>query len=81
MAASSASDFEVLDKVGEGAFGTVFRARERASGALVALKKLRVRDVRVLPINAIRELNALRRCSHPLFQSFLHALPSRLMLA
>ena len=58
-------DYEVLRKVGEGAFGTVLQARHRESGKVVALKKVRVRDVRELPLNALRELNALRRCDHP----------------
>jgi serine/threonine protein kinase len=59
-----AGDYRVLGKVGEGAFGTVFRARDR-TGTEVALKRIRVRDVRELPTNAVREMNALRRVSHP----------------
>lgn len=58
------ADYTTLAKVGEGAFGTVFRARDR-NGVEVALKRTRVRDVRELPINAVREMNALRRMSHP----------------
>ena len=55
----------MIQKVGEGAFGTVLKARHRVSGVVVALKKVRVRDVRELPLNALRELNALRCCDHP----------------
>ncbi len=60
-----AEAFRILEKVGEGSFGTVFRAVELATGAEVALKKIRVRDVRVLPVNAVRELLALRQLHHP----------------
>ena len=42
-----AADFATLRKVGEGAFGTVFRAADKATGAHVALKKVRIRDVRM----------------------------------
>ena len=64
-APSSAEDYKILEKVGEGAFGTVFRALNRVTGREVALKKIRVRDIRVLPPNALRELNALRCLDHP----------------
>jgi serine/threonine protein kinase len=61
----SSADYAILGKVGEGAFGTVFRATERATGVEVALKRIRVRDVRQLPSNVLRELNALRQLDHP----------------
>lgn len=51
-------------KIGEGAFGSVFRARDRESGQQLALKLLRVRNVD-LPMSAVRELNALRSLDHP----------------
>ena len=65
MLLGSAREFSTLEKIGAGAFGTVFRARHRATGAEVALKSIRIRDLRELPINALRELNALRRVNHP----------------
>ena len=65
MAQATDRDYKILEKIGEGAFGTVYRALERATGAEVALKKIRVRDVRALPNNALRELNALRCLDHP----------------
>ena len=57
--------YRTVAKVGEGAFGTVFRARDTRTGTDVALKRIRVRDVRELPTNALREMNALRRVRHP----------------
>ena len=47
-----ASRYRQLTKVGEGAFGAVFRARDRVSGADVALKRVRVQDVRQMPATA-----------------------------
>lgn len=61
----AASDFRHLVKVGEGAFGTIHRAYDTSRGRVVALKRLRLRDVRVMPSILIREVNALRRVSHP----------------
>lgn len=58
----SDKDYKVLEKIGEGAFGTVLRGLERASGTEVAIKRICVRDGKVGP--AMRELNALRQCEH-----------------
>ena len=33
--------YEVLDALGEGAFGDVFKARERSTGGLVAIKRFK----------------------------------------
>ena len=52
-------------KIGEGAFGAVFRARDLQTGELVAVKRVRLRDTRNLPVNALRELSVLRRLEHP----------------
>lgn len=74
-------DYKTLEKVGEGAFGSVFRAVDRATGLEVALKQIRIREGRVGP--AMRELNALRQLDHPnviaLFGSHTHG--SNLVIA
>lgn len=61
----SARRYRVLDKLGEGSFGQVFRALDGCSGRAVALKKVRLRDVRALPLAALRELLALQAVEHP----------------
>jgi serine/threonine protein kinase len=43
---SGLRDFEVVSKLGEGAFGQVFKVRRRVDGKEYALKKVRVRLVR-----------------------------------
>ena len=35
--------YELIEKVGQGTFGKVFKAREKATGQMVALKKTRMR--------------------------------------
>tara|TARA_B110001452_G_scaffold168618_1_gene140930 strand:- start:1068 stop:2213 length:1146 start_codon:yes stop_codon:yes gene_type:complete len=67
--ASSSRDaherYKTLYKVGEGSFGMVFRALDRQEGAIVALKRVRLKDTRALPTGALREIMALQRLSHP----------------
>lgn len=61
-----ARDYARLEKVGQGTFGQVFRAKARATGEEVALKYVRLRHVEDgLPISALRELLALRHVQHP----------------
>jgi serine/threonine protein kinase/tetratricopeptide (TPR) repeat protein len=56
--------YEILDVIGRGGTGVVFRARQRESGEVVALK--RVLAANVGDIGAIRrEIDALRRLEHP----------------
>lgn len=60
--------YEVLNRIGQGAFGEVFRVRERCSGLIAAAKRLRVPpddSLRVLPATLFQELEALRQLRHP----------------
>jgi serine/threonine protein kinase len=61
--------YEVLARVGQGAFGEVFRVRERRSGLEAAAKRLRVPPpadaLQVLPAALFREVEALRQLRHP----------------
>ena len=43
----------------------MLRGLDRETGAEVALKRVRVRDLRAVPVAALREMNALRRLEHP----------------
>ena len=50
-----------LEKVGEGTYGKVYRAREKATGKIVALKKTRLHeDEEGVPSTTLREISILR---------------------
>ncbi|PIA56955.1 hypothetical protein AQUCO_00700959v1 [Aquilegia coerulea] len=56
--------FEKLEKVGEGTYGKVYRAREKATGKIVALKKTRLHeDEEGVPPTTLREISILRMLS------------------
>ncbi|XP_076945243.1 cyclin-dependent kinase B2-2-like [Bidens hawaiensis] len=56
--------FEKLEKVGEGTYGKVYRARDKATGQIVALKKTRlVEDDEGVPSTTLREISILRMLS------------------
>lgn len=63
-AVSAMEAFEKLEKVGEGTYGKVYRARERATGRIVALKKTRLHeDEEGVPPTTLREVSILRMLS------------------
>jgi len=54
------------EPIGEGTYGTVWRARCRTTGQTVAMKKVVLRNERQgFPVTAIREVRALRKLDHP----------------
>lgn len=59
------SAFETLEQVGEGTYGHVYRARDRITGEIKALKKVRLENEREgFPITAVREIKILRQLRH-----------------
>ncbi|KAK9473486.1 kinase-like domain-containing protein, partial [Dipodascopsis tothii] len=58
-------EYEFLEKLGEGTFGEVHKARHRRSGALVALKKILMHNEKEgFPITALREIRLLKSLKH-----------------
>ena len=61
----SVSDFEKLNRVGEGTYGIVYCAKDLKSGEIVALKKIRMeREKEGLPICSVREIGLLMKLKH-----------------
>lgn len=59
------SDFEKIQEIGEGTYGTVFKARDKETGDLVALKKVRMLNENDgFPITSLREINILSTLKH-----------------
>lgn len=57
--------FEKLEQIGEGTYGQVYMAREKATGEIVALKKIRMDNEKEgFPITAIREIKILKKLQH-----------------
>ncbi|KAK8937985.1 Cyclin-dependent kinase G-1 [Platanthera guangdongensis] len=62
----SVDDFEKLNKINEGTYGIVYRARDKKSGEIVALKKVKMEKEREgFPLTALREINILLSLHHP----------------
>lgn len=62
----SVENYDKLNDIEEGAYGWVARAKELATGKIVALKRLKVdpKDRSGLPVTGLREIQILRDCSH-----------------
>lgn len=59
------SAFQKLEKIGEGTYGIVYKAREKSSGKLVALKKIRPESENEgIPATTIREILLLKNLKH-----------------
>lgn len=60
------NEFERLNRIDEGTYGVVFRARDKKSGEVVALKKVKLEKEREgFPLTALREINILLSFNHP----------------
>ncbi|XP_022735027.1 cyclin-dependent kinase G-2-like isoform X2 [Durio zibethinus] len=62
----SVDEFERLNKIDEGTYGVVFRARDKKTGEIVALKKVKMEKEREgFPLTSLREINILLSFHHP----------------
>ncbi|XP_055891794.1 cyclin-dependent kinase 10-like isoform X1 [Biomphalaria glabrata] len=61
----SVGDFEKLNRVGEGTYGIVYRARDTESNKIVALKKMRLDTQKDgIHVTGLREINILLNLRH-----------------
>nr|GLL32658.1 cyclin-dependent kinase G-2 isoform X1 [Ipomoea trifida] len=62
----SVDEFERLNKIDEGTYGVVYRAKDNKTGEIVALKKVKMEKEREgFPLTSLREINILLSFHHP----------------
>ncbi|XP_066348141.1 cyclin-dependent kinase G-2-like [Miscanthus floridulus] len=62
----SVDEFERLNKINEGTYGVVYRARDKKTSEIVALKKVKMEKEREgFPLTSLREINILLSFHHP----------------
>ncbi|OEL30919.1 Cyclin-dependent kinase G-2 [Dichanthelium oligosanthes] len=62
----SVDEFERLNKINEGTYGVVYRARDKKTNEIVALKKVKMEKEREgFPLTSLREINILLSFHHP----------------
>ena len=65
--------YEKYEKLGEGTYGVVFKARDLRDGKIVALKKIRMEnEEQGVPPTTLREIATLRELQHPNIVKFVH---------
>ena len=59
------SNYEIIDKLGEGTYGEVFKALDKTKNINVAIKKMRIENKEEgIPITALREMCILKHIRH-----------------
>lgn len=59
-------NYVIKEKLGEGTYGVVYKAIQKKTGDLVALKKIRLeKEDDGVPSTAIREISLLKGLRHP----------------
>uniref|UniRef100_T1IJC7 cyclin-dependent kinase n=1 Tax=Strigamia maritima TaxID=126957 RepID=T1IJC7_STRMM len=62
----SVEEFNCLNRIEEGTYGVVYRARDRRTDEIVALKRLKMeKEKEGFPITSLREVNTLLKAQHP----------------
>ena len=59
-------EYEKINIIGEGTYGTVYKARNKKTGQLCALKKVKMEhETDGFPVTSLREIKYLQRLKHP----------------
>ena len=57
--------YQKIEKIGEGTYGVVYRAKDQLTNEIIALKKIRLEhEDEGVPSTAIREISLLKECQH-----------------
>jgi len=58
--------YDKIEKVGEGTYGYVFKAKDRTNGKIYAVKKIKLENEdEGVPSTAMREISILKELNHP----------------
>jgi len=58
--------YHKMEKIGEGTYGIVYKAKDVKTGLLLALKRIRLEaEDEGIPSTAIREISLLKQLQHP----------------
>ena len=73
------ADYKLVQQIGEGTYGQVYKAECRITNRIVALKKIRIHSLGHygLPPTIIREIKILKKLQHPNMVSMLEVLSSK----
>ncbi|XP_026395958.1 probable serine/threonine-protein kinase At1g54610 [Papaver somniferum] len=75
----SAESYEKLDKIGQGTYSNVYKARDRETGQIVALKKVRFDTSEAESVRFMaREITILQKLDHPNIVKLLGLATSRM---
>ena len=75
--------YDVLEAIGEGGFGTVYKARQHSTGQLVAIKSMRIREEqdaqrrKQLAARFERETTMCAEINHPHIVQLIDTQPAR----
>ncbi|XP_006807153.1 cyclin-dependent kinase 1-like [Neolamprologus brichardi] len=59
-------DYLKIEKIGEGTYGVVYKGKHKATGQIVAMKKIRLEsEEEGVPSTAVREVSLLQELKHP----------------
>lgn len=69
----SVERYEKLNRIEEGSYGVVYRARDKETNEIVALKRLKIGNERDgFPITSLREIRTLLSIKHPNIVNLRH---------
>mmetsp|Transcript_5760 Transcript_5760/g.6258 ORF Transcript_5760/g.6258 Transcript_5760/m.6258 type:complete len:403 (-) Transcript_5760:36-1244(-) len=62
----SVDAFAKVNRIEEGTFGVVYKAKDKQTGEIVALKKVKMqKEKEGFPLTSLREVDILLKCKHP----------------
>ncbi|XP_026759919.2 cyclin-dependent kinase 2 [Galleria mellonella] len=68
-------NYSTVEKIGEGTYGVVYKAKDRTTGQEIALKKIKLEnEPEGVPSTALREISVLRELQHPAVVQLLDVL-------